>query len=68
MRTDVGKPEIASQKRVLKLFKSLGYTYLGDWEEEIRSQPVEENILKNHLLSRGYSKVLVQKAKLIEGQ
>ena len=61
MRTDVGKPEIASQKRVLKLFKSMGYAYLGDWEEEIRSQPVEENILKNHLLSRGYSEVIVQK-------
>ena len=62
MRTDVGKPERASQKRVLQLFQSMGYTYLGDWEEEIRAQPVEENTLKDHLLSQGYSEVLIQKA------
>ena len=62
MRTDVGKPERASQNRVLQLFQTMGYTYLGDWEDEVRLQPVEENILKNHLLSQGYSEVLVQKA------
>ena len=62
MRTDVGKPERASQNRVLQLFQSMGYTYLGDWEEEVRTQPVEETMLKNHLLSQGYSEVLIQKA------
>ena len=62
MRTDVGKPERASQNRVLQLFQSMGYAYLGDWEEEVRSQPVEENILKDYLLSQGYSDVLIQKA------
>lgn len=62
MRTDVGKPERASQNRVLQLFQSMGYTYLGDWEEEVRTQPVEENTLKDHLLSQGYSEVLIQKA------
>ena len=62
MRTDVGKPERASQNRVLQLFQSMGYTYLGDWEDEIRLQPVEENILKDYLLSQGYSEVLIQKA------
>lgn len=62
MRTDVGKPERVSQNRVLQLFQSMGYTYLGDWEEEVRTQPVEETILKNHLLSQGYSEVLIQKA------
>jgi len=62
MRTDVGKPERASQNRVLQLFQSMGYTYLGDWEEEKRTQPVEENTLKDHLLSQGYSEVLIQKA------
>lgn len=62
MRTDVGKPERASQNRVLQLFQNMGYTYLGDWEDEVRTQPVEENILKNHLLSQGYSEVLIQKA------
>ena len=62
MRTDVGKPERASQNRVLQLFQNMGYNYLGDWEEEVRSQPVEENILKDHLLIQGYSDVLIQKA------
>ena len=62
MRTDVGKPERASQNRVLQLFQSMGYAYLGDWEDEVRTQPVEENILKDYLLSQGYSEVLVQKA------
>lgn len=62
MRTDVGKPERASQNRVLQLFQSMGYVYLGDWEDEVRLQPVEENILKDYLLSQGYSEVLIQKA------
>ena len=62
MRTDVGKPERASQNRVLKLFQDMGYYYLGDWEDEVRTQPVEENILNDHLKSQGYSDVLVQKA------
>ena len=62
MRTDVGKPERASQNRVLQLFQDMGYYYLGDWEDEVRTQPVEENILNDHLLSQGYSDVLVQKA------
>ena len=62
MRTDVGKPERASQNRVLQLFQNMGYNYLGDWEDEVRTQPIEENILKDHLLSQGYSNVLVQKA------
>ena len=62
MRRDVGKPERASQKRILKLFKSIGYTNLGDWEEELRTQPIEEDILSEYLLGKGYSKILVQKA------
>ena len=62
MRTDVGKPERASQNRVLQLFQSMGYNYLGDWEDEVRLQPVEENILKDYLFSQGYSEVLIQKA------
>lgn len=60
---NIGKPERASQNRVIQLFQQeLGYTYLGDWEEEVRTQPVEEDILKNYLLGKGYSLVLAQKA------
>jgi type I restriction enzyme R subunit len=33
---NIGKPERVSQKRVIQLFQNeLGYTYLGDWVEEI---------------------------------
>ena len=47
MSNYIGKPERASQDRVIKLFQTeLGYTYLGDWEEEVRTQAIEENILK----------------------
>ena len=62
MNNKIGKPERASQNRVLQLFQSIGYVYLGDWEDEVRLQPVEENILKDYLLSQGYSEVLIQKA------
>ena len=56
MNTKIGKPERASQDRVIKLFQTeLGYTYLGDWEEEVRTQAIEEDILKDYLLGKGYS-------------
>jgi type I restriction enzyme R subunit len=59
----IGKPERASQDRVIQLFqKELGYSYLGDWEDEVRTQPIEEDILKDCLLSRGYSAIQSQKA------
>ena len=63
MNTNIGKPERASQDRVIQLFQSeLGYTYLGDWEEEVRIQPIEEGILRNYLLEKGYSLIQAQKA------
>lgn len=61
--TSVGKGERISQNRVIQLFQQqLGYTYLGDWEEELRTQPVEEDLLTTYLLEKGYSSLLVQKA------
>jgi len=63
MNNSIGKPERASQNRVIRLFQSeLGYTYLGDWEEEVRTQPIEEDILRNYLLEKGYSLIQAQKA------
>ena len=59
----IGKPERASQDRVIQLFQSeLGYTYLGNWEDEVRTHPIEEDILKSHLLGQGYSAIQAQKA------
>ena len=63
-KNSIGKPERATQNRVIQLFqKQLGYTYLGNWEYENRTLPVEEDRLSRFLIEQqGYSKVLVQKA------
>jgi hypothetical protein len=60
---NIGKPERASQNRVIQLFqKELGYAYLGNWEEGNRTQSIEEDLLKAYLLKKGYSEVLAQRA------
>ena len=60
----IGKPERASQNRVIQLFQNeLGYTYLGDWENEVRTQPIEEDLLLTYLTKNNrYSIELAQKA------
>jgi len=59
----VGKSERVSQNRVIELFQTkLGYTYLGDWEDEVRTHPIEEDILRSYLLEKGYSIIQAQKA------
>ena len=59
----IGKSERISQNRIVQLFQDkLKYQYLGDWQEETRVQPIEEPILKKHLLAKGYSEILAQKA------
>ena len=64
MSNQIGKPERASQNRVIQFFQDeLGYTYLGDWEEEIRTQPIEEDLLFQYLTKNNrYSSELAQKA------
>ena len=64
MSNQIGKPERASQNRVIQLFqKELGYTYLGDWEEEVRTHPIEEDLLFKYLTKNNrYSSELAQKA------
>ena len=43
---NIGKSERESQNRIIQLFKNeLQYTYLGNWEEQSRTQPIEENLL-----------------------
>lgn len=55
--------EIATQKRVIKLFQDeLGYTYLGDWEEREGNSNVEVELLTNYLKTKGYSDELIRKA------
>jgi type I restriction enzyme R subunit len=61
---NVGKSEKATQDRVVQLFqKELGYTYLGNWEEELRTQPIEEQRLLDFLIKqKSYSETLAKKA------
>ncbi|MEL7421709.1 MAG: HsdR family type I site-specific deoxyribonuclease [Bacteroidota bacterium] len=61
---EIGKLERASQNRIIQLFQQeLGYTYLGNWEDDLRTIPVEEDLLRHHLIDqRGYSEKLVNKA------
>ncbi|MBR9920021.1 MAG: HsdR family type I site-specific deoxyribonuclease [Bacteroidetes bacterium] len=60
----IGKLERITQDRVIQLFqKELDYDYLGNWEEQERIIPVEEDLLLNYLKNvKGYSEVLSQKA------
>jgi type I restriction enzyme R subunit len=60
----IGKSERTTQNRIIQLFqKELGYDYLGDWEEQTRIQPIEEDLLYNFLtIKQGYSDTLATKA------
>lgn len=49
------RPEIATQKRVVQLLQALGYKYLGDWHTRPDNRGVEEQLLRENLLARGYS-------------
>jgi type I restriction enzyme R subunit len=52
--SDVGKPERATQERVIRLFRDeLGYRYLGDWTDREGNTNVESEILGPWLKKRG---------------
>ena len=54
--TDIGKPERATQNRVVKLFcDELGYRYLGDWADRADNSNIEEGLLTEYLTSAGYT-------------
>jgi len=54
--TDIGKPERATQKRVITLFREeLGYRYLGDWTDRDGNSHIEESLLSAYLDKSGYS-------------
>lgn len=61
--TAIGKPERATQDRVLRLFQhELGYTYLGDWSERADNSNIEEGRLRTNLLERGYHSTQIERA------
>lgn len=54
--------ERTTQQRIIQLFQRLGYTYLGNWEEQSSNRNIEVDILRKHLRDRGYSNDVIQKA------
>lgn len=58
----VGQRERVTQDRVVnRLSSQLGYEYAGDWRDRANSN-VEEDLLRQNLLARGYDEELVRRA------
>ncbi len=59
----VNKPERATQNRVVKLFcDALGYTYLGNLEDEPDNSNIEAPQLSQYLTAKGYNNEQINKA------
>ena len=58
----IGQKERATQNRVIKVLKKLGYTYLGNWEERLDNSNIEEAYLRPFLKRQGYSDTLINKS------
>ncbi|MCZ7440366.1 HsdR family type I site-specific deoxyribonuclease [Micromonospora sp. WMMC241] len=60
----MGQTERLAQDRVVKdlLRDSLGYEYLGNWENREGNSNVEVELLAQNLRARGYGEVLINKA------
>ncbi len=60
--SSVGQRERLTQDRVVDvLSRQLGYEYAGDWKDRANSN-VEEELLRQNLLARGYDEDLVRRA------
>lgn len=54
--SNIGKPERATQKRLIALFRDeLQYRYLGDWTDRAGNTNIEESLLANYLRNNGYT-------------
>jgi len=62
--SDIDEAERMTQTRVITLFtEQLGYDYIGDWRDQQRTSPVEEDRLRSFLLrQQRYSDVLIDRA------
>jgi type I restriction enzyme R subunit len=61
--SNVGQIERKTQDRVVSLFqKSIGYTFLGNWESREENSNIEEELLVANLKRRGYQQNLITKA------
>lgn len=59
----IGKPERATQNRVIDLFRDeLGYRYLGDWSDRIGNSNIEEELVTDYLTKCGYTQAQISSA------
>lgn len=59
----IGKPERATQNRVLALFRDeLHYSYFGDRADCPSNSNIEEDLLGGYLTKTGYSKEQISRA------
>ena len=59
----VGEREIRTQRRVIAFFRdSLGYAYLGNWQDRPGNRNVERRLLTGWLTRRGHSDEIIEKA------
>ena len=65
----IGKPERATQQRVIALFRDqLGYDYLGNWTERPDNRCVEEQYLRPWLERRGHGAAQIDRALDVLGR
>ena len=63
MSDNIGKPERATQNRIIRLFRDeLGYRYLGDWRDRDENSNIEEELLTSYLLRNEYSPAQISSA------
>jgi type I restriction enzyme, R subunit len=62
--SDIGKPERATQNRVVALFRDeLKYRHLGDWSDREGNTNIEEGLLTEYLTKKcGYSAAQISAA------
>jgi type I restriction enzyme, R subunit len=59
----VGEQERLTQNRVVKLFRqTLGYEYLGDWEERSKNRNIDEGLLRSFLKRQHCRTELIDRA------
>ncbi len=59
----LSQPEIVTQKRLIDLLTSqMDYDYLGDWRDRDHNSNIEEGLLSQNLVSRGYSESQISRA------
>jgi type I restriction enzyme R subunit len=59
----IGKPERATQNRVITLFRNeLNYEYLGDWSDRTANSNIQEDLLTAYLTKAGYALEQISRA------